>query len=59
MLFIAMIGSFKPSDPFGFKFGFLFRIQFWLSVTFMTFLIFLSFHNEKDARYVNLVLYSL
>lgn len=54
MLFIAMIGSLRPSDPFGEKFGALFRIQFWMCVTFVGVLIFLGFHNEKDARYVRL-----
>lgn len=52
MLFIAMIGSLKPSDPFGEKYGGLFRIQFWMCVTFVAILVFMGFHNEKDARYV-------
>ncbi|CAD8049084.1 unnamed protein product [Paramecium sonneborni] len=52
MLFIAMIGSLKPSDPFGEKYGAIFRIQLWLSVTFIAILVFLGFQNEKDGRYL-------
>jgi len=58
MLFIAMIGSLKPSDPFGQKYGGLFRIQFWLCVTFVAILIFMGFHNEKGARYVLWFIYT-
>ncbi|CAD8137160.1 unnamed protein product [Paramecium pentaurelia] len=40
MIFIGIIGSFKPSDPF--QYEAIFRIQLWLSITFIVILVFFS-----------------
>ncbi|CAD8043892.1 unnamed protein product [Paramecium primaurelia] len=48
---ISKRSQFKPIDPFGNEYETIFRIQLWLSITFIVILVFLAFYNQKDDRY--------